>query len=63
MVGQHRSLALAGRVEEAKAVLAPYLKGRPATTVKSLARRFKWFKRPEHLDIVIDGLRKAGLPE
>jgi TolB-like protein/class 3 adenylate cyclase len=57
------SLAHAGRIEEAKAVLAPYLRRHPATTVKSLAPLFKWFKRREDLDIVLDGLRKAELPE
>ncbi len=57
------SLAHAGQAEEAKVVLAPYLTRHPATTVKTLAYLFKWFKRREHLDIVLDGLRKAGLPE
>ena len=57
------SLAHAERIGEAKAVMASHLARYPSTTMRSLARRFKLFKRPEHLDIVLDGLRKTGLPE
>jgi TolB-like protein/class 3 adenylate cyclase len=57
------SLAHAGQIEKARAVLAPHLTRYPSTTLKSLARRLKWFKRQADLDIVLDGLRKTGIPE
>jgi hypothetical protein len=49
--------ALQGKMDEAKSALADVLRADPKLTVKSLTDRFP-IPQP-----VIEGLRKAGLPE
>ncbi len=49
-----------GRDEEAQAVLAEFLKARPGYTLKQYAQG-EFYKNPEDLQRVVDGLRKAGL--
>ena len=51
-----------GRMEEAKAAIAKLLSLAPGMTISKFEQRMP-FRDRRHLDIVIDGLRKAGLPE
>ena len=51
-----------GREAEAQAALAEFLEPRPYYTLKHYAQG-EFYKNPEDLDYVLDGLRKAGLPE
>ena len=54
--------ALLGRTEEVERSKAKLLALAPDITVTSFERRMP-FRRRDHLDILLDGLRKAGLPE
>jgi adenylate cyclase len=54
--------ALLGRTEEVERSKAKLLALAPDVTVTSFERRMP-FRRREHLDILLGGLRKAGLPE
>ena len=54
--------ALLGRTEEVERSKAKLLALAPDVTVTSFERRMP-FRRRDHLDILLDGLRKAGLPE
>jgi tetratricopeptide (TPR) repeat protein len=51
-----------GRADEAQAALAEFLEPRPYYTLRHYAQG-EFYKNPEDLDYVLDGLRKAGLPE
>ncbi len=51
-----------GREKEAKAELEEFLEPRPYYTLRHYAQG-EFYKNPEDLDYVLDGLRKAGLPE
>jgi adenylate cyclase len=51
-----------GRHEEAETALAEFLKPRPYYTLKHYARG-EFYKNPEDLKRVLEGLRKAGMPE
>ncbi len=51
-----------GRQKDAKAALAKFLQPRPAYTIRHYAKG-EFYKNPEDLKRVLDGLRKAGLPE
>ena len=51
-----------GRENEAQAALAEFLEPRPYYTLRHYAQG-EFYKNPEDLDYVLDGLRKAGLPE
>jgi TolB-like protein len=50
------------RLEEARAALANFLAQWPAATVTTLRRRLPFRSGPS-FDMILDGLRKAGLPE
>ena len=50
------------REEEAQAALAEFVKPRPYYTLKHYAQG-EFYKNPGDLKRVLDGLRKAGLPE
>jgi len=51
-----------GRLEEAQAALARFLSLSPGATISMLKNRLP-FKNPSSLEIILDGFRKAGLPE
>ncbi|MEC4688772.1 MAG: tetratricopeptide repeat protein [Nitrospirota bacterium] len=51
-----------GRENEAQAALAEFLKPRPYYTLRHYAQG-EFYKNTEDLERVLDGLRKAGLPE
>jgi tetratricopeptide (TPR) repeat protein len=53
--------ALAGRLEEAQRAMAHLRRVDPAVRVSTFTSVI--FRRPEHLALWKDGLRKAGLPE
>jgi adenylate cyclase len=55
------SLAQLGRIEEAQQVVANLLKSQPNSSL-SRSRR-STFRHSWMMDLYIDGLRKAGLPE
>jgi adenylate cyclase len=54
--------AQSGQLEEAKAEAAEVLRINPGFTIES-AKRFLVYKDPKDAEHVIDGMRKAGLPE
>jgi TolB-like protein/Tfp pilus assembly protein PilF len=54
------SLALQGRMDEARAAVSDYLRLEPDHTTADASKVPT--KIPEHLDRFVDGLRKAGLP-
>lgn len=56
------SSALAGRVEQARQAMARLRQLDPALRVSNLRDQIP-LRRPEHLALYEDGLRKAGLPE
>ena len=55
------ALAHLGRMDEAAATITEVLKLQPNSTVSRAARI--GFRNPEHRAILLEGLRKAGLPE
>lgn len=57
------SLAHAGRVDQATAVVRAAQKRRPAQSVASIAQSMTGFADPAGLDVVLDGLRMAGVPD
>ena len=65
-IGFHEHLAAVygrmGRIEEARAEAAETLRLSPSFSVQRAARRLPYRDRAV-LDRLIDGLRKAGLPE
>ena len=50
------------RVEDAKTAITTLLSLAPGVAISNFAPRMP-FRDQRHLDIVLDGLRKAGLPE
>jgi len=55
--GLSAAYAQAGKMDEAKAVLAELRRLNPVVTIK-------WMEeRPPNLSAMLDGLRKAGMPE
>lgn len=54
--------ALAGRQKEARSAMDELRKLDPTLCVSNL-RHWLPIRRPEHLSLFADGLRKAGLPE
>ncbi len=56
------SLALAGRVAEAKKALDRLLELDPAASIANV-KEWQPLHRPEHLEMLKSGLRRAGLPE
>ena len=56
------SLAHAGRIEEAEAVVRAAHRERPEQSVAGVAHSFAGFADPQGLAIVLDGLRRAGMP-
>ena len=59
---QASAFAQLGQVEEARGEAAEVLRINPAFTIESWKRTAP-FKDPKDLEHLIDGLRKAGLPE
>jgi adenylate cyclase len=57
------NLAQLGRLDEARAEAAEVLRIDPKYTIDGTQRRLVLFKRPEDTEHLLDGLRKAGLPE
>jgi adenylate cyclase len=57
------NLARLGQLEEAYAEAAEALRIDPKFTIDGTQRRLALFKRPEDAEHLLDGLRKAGLPE
>lgn len=55
-------LARAGDIDGARDALARFLEARPGITVSQVGDAMK-FVQPRILDMYLDGLRKAGLPE
>ena len=54
----------AGRLEEAHATVKKLLTLEPSYTIQSyIKERGHWFQKPEMLEQVLEGFRKAGLPE
>jgi tetratricopeptide (TPR) repeat protein len=56
------SSALSGRTEEAEKIMQQLLQLNPTLRISHLKDVYP-FRRPEDLANLIDGLRKAGLPE
>ena len=52
-----------GRIEEGRECLRRRRELRPGSTIASARPGFGRFLSPEFLAILLDGLRKAGLPE
>jgi adenylate cyclase len=57
------NLAQLGRLDEARAEAAEVLRIDPKYTIDDTQRRLALFKRPEDAEHLLDGVRKAGLPE
>jgi adenylate cyclase len=57
------NLAQLGHLDEARAEAAEVLRIDPKYTIDGTQRRLALFKRPEDVEHLFDGLRKAGLPE
>jgi adenylate cyclase len=57
------NLAQLGQLDEAYAEAAEVLRVDPKYTIDGTQRRHALFKRPEDAEHLLDGLRKAGLPE
>jgi adenylate cyclase len=57
------ALVLAGRIEEAKSLARRLLKLEPDFRIRPFMEFFVKFARPEIVDGLAEGLRKAGLPE
>jgi adenylate cyclase len=57
------NLAQLGQLDEAHAEAAEVLRIDPKYTIDGTQRRLALFKRPEDVEHLLDGLRKAGLPE
>jgi adenylate cyclase len=57
------NLAQMGRLDEARVEAAELLRIDPRYTIDGTQRRLALFKRPEDTEHLLDGLRKAGLPE
>ena len=57
------TLAQLGQLDEARAAAAEVLRTDPKYTIDGKQRRLARFKRPEDVEHLFDGLRKAGLPE
>ena len=55
--------ALAGRIEEARKVLATHMKIEPETRISTLSETYLRRLKPEVFQVVVDGLRKAGFPD
>ncbi len=55
--------ALAGRIDEARKVLAAHMKIELDTRISTLRETYLRRLRPEVFEIAVDGLRKAGCPE
>jgi adenylate cyclase len=55
------SLAHLGRLNEARITIQKILSLQPNSTLERAARA--GYRKPEHMAIWLDGLRKAGLPE
>ncbi|HEX2116601.1 MAG TPA: adenylate/guanylate cyclase domain-containing protein [Alphaproteobacteria bacterium] len=56
------SLASLGRIEEARAALAPLFRIAPGATIAKTRAAVPW-KRPEDMERYFDALRRAGMPE
>ena len=54
--------AQAGRLEQARAIMDKYRQAAPAATVSTYAAG-RPYKNPADLQLLLDGLRKAGLPD
>jgi adenylate cyclase len=52
-----------GQLDEARAEAAEVLRIDPKYTIGRTLRRLALFRRPEDVAHLLDGLRKAGLPE
>jgi adenylate cyclase len=65
MIGAYRVLAASfahlDRLDEARTVIQKVLPLQPNSTLERAARA--GYRKPEHMRIWLDGLRKAGLPE
>ncbi len=57
------SLAHAGRVDEAAAIIRAAQKRRPKQTIAGIAQSLPGFADSAGLDVVLDGLRMAGIPD
>jgi adenylate cyclase len=57
------TLAQLEQLDEARAEAAEVLRIDPNYTIDGTQRRLALFKRPEDVEHLLDGLRKAGLPE
>jgi adenylate cyclase len=57
------NLAQLGQLDEARAEAAEVLRIDPKYTIDGTQKRLALFKRPEDAEHLLDGLRKAGLPE
>jgi adenylate cyclase len=57
------TLAQLGQLDEARAAAAEVLRIDPKYTIDGTQKRLALFKRPEDTEHLLDGLRKAGLPE
>jgi len=61
----HRVVALAhlGRTDEAQQAVAQLLHDCPHFSIGYARRKLFYLKRPEQLDLYLEGLRRAGVPE
>jgi len=57
------NLAQLGQLDEARAAAAEILRTDPKYTIDGTQRQLALFKRTEDVEHLLDGLRKAGLPE
>lgn len=52
-----------GRLEDARVEAAEVLRVNPKYSIRETQKRVSFFKRSEDMEHLVDGLRKAGLPE
>jgi adenylate cyclase len=57
------SSALAGLPEKAQKAIARLLQVNPTWRISNIADRIPKYRRPKYYDMLVDGLRRAGLPE
>ena len=61
--GAHAALGHLQDPETSQAALAELLQRQPEFSCRLARKRLFYVKDPAHLDIYIEGLRKAGVPE
>lgn len=65
LIGRHQMIALAhlGRIEDAKAIARRYAAFAPKFAIRDYATDMRYLLADSVLDPMIEGLRRAGMPE